>query len=49
LLTAIYAERGRKTPDGTKLARFKGVSDRWIPGLTKRFVNELKDALDALK
>lgn len=49
LLTAIYAERGRKTPDGMKLARFKGVSDRWIPGLTKRFVNELKDSLDALK
>jgi hypothetical protein len=49
LLTAVYAERGRKTPDGTKLARFQRVSDKWIPGLTRRFENELKDALAALK
>jgi hypothetical protein len=48
LIRAIYAERGRKTPDG-KLARFEGVSDRWIPALTKRFENEMKDALETLK
>ncbi len=47
LIRAIYAERGRKTGDG-KLARFKGVSDEWIPGLTRRFENELKDALEML-
>ena len=39
---------GRKTPDG-KLARFKRVSDSWIPGLSKRFVNEKRDALEMLK
>jgi len=44
IIRAIYAERGRKTADG-KLGRFKGVSDDWIPGLTNRFENELKDAL----
>lgn len=48
LIKAVYAERGRKTDDG-KLARFKGVSDKWIPGLTKRFENEQKDALEMLK
>jgi hypothetical protein len=48
LMRAIYAERGRKGADG-KLVRFKGVSDDWIPGLTKRFENELKDALEMLK
>lgn len=48
LLRAIYAERGRKGADG-KLVRFKNVSDDWIPGLTKRFENELKDALEMLK
>ncbi len=48
LMRAIYAERGRKTADG-KLVRFKNVSDDWIPGLTKRFENELKDALEMLK
>ena len=47
LIRAIYAERGRKTADG-KLARFPGVSADWIPGLTKRFENELKDALEML-
>jgi len=47
LIRAIYAERGRKAPDG-KLARFRGVSDDWIPGLTRRFVNEQRDALEAL-
>lgn len=47
-LKAIYAERGRKTTDG-KLVRFKNVSQSWIPGLTKRFDNELRDALAALE
>jgi hypothetical protein len=47
LIKAIYSERGRKTEDG-KLARFKGVSDAWIPGLTKRFESEQKDALEML-
>jgi hypothetical protein len=48
LIRAIYAERGRKNADGT-LARFKNVSPDWIPGLTKRFDSELKDALEMLK
>ena len=39
---------GRKTTDG-KLVRFKNVSASWIPGLTKRFENELRDALKALE
>jgi hypothetical protein len=48
LIRAIYAERGRTTDDG-KLARFRGVSDEWVPGLTKRFRNELSDALQMLE
>jgi hypothetical protein len=48
MIRAIYAERGRKDKDG-KLVRFRGVSDAWIPALTKRFDNELKDALEMLK
>lgn len=48
LIKAVYAERGRKTDDG-KLARFKGVSEKWIPALTKRFESEEKDALEVLK
>lgn len=48
IIRAVYAERGRKDKDG-KLVRFKNVSDAWIPGLTKRFDNELKDALEMLK
>lgn len=48
LIRAIYAERGRKDPNG-KLVRFKGVSDDWVPALTRRFENELKDALEMLK
>lgn len=48
LMRAIYAERGCKGPDG-KLVRFKNVSDDWIPALTKRFENELRDALEMLK
>jgi hypothetical protein len=48
MIRAIYAERGRKDKDG-KLVRFKRVSDDWIPGLTRRFDSELKDALEMLK
>ncbi len=48
IIKAVYAERGRKTEDG-KLARFKGVSEKWIPALTKRFESEQKDALEMLK
>ena len=48
IIRAVYAERGRKDADG-KLARFRRVSDDWIPGLTKRFENEMKDALEMLK
>jgi hypothetical protein len=48
MLRAIYAERGRKDKDG-KLVHFRRVSDDWIPGLTKRFENELRDALEMLK
>jgi len=47
LIRAIYAERGRKTPDG-KLVHFPGVSPDWIPALSKRFDAELKDALKML-
>jgi hypothetical protein len=47
LIRAIYAERGKKSPDG-KLARFKGVGDALIPGLTRRFQNEMRDALKSL-
>jgi hypothetical protein len=48
VIRAVYAERGRKDKDG-KLVRFQRVSDDWIPGLTKRFENEMKDALEMLK
>jgi hypothetical protein len=48
LIRAIYVERGRKTADD-KLARFKGVSEKWIPALVKRFENELADALEMFK
>jgi hypothetical protein len=48
MVRAIYAERGRKDKDG-KLVHFRRVSDDWIPGLTRRFENELKDALGMLK
>jgi len=48
LIRAVYAERGRKDADG-KLVRFKGVSADWVPGLTRRFESELKDALEMLK
>ena len=48
ILRAIYAERGRKDKDG-KLVHFRRVADDWIPALTKRFDNELRDALEMLK
>ena len=47
IIKAVYAERGRKTADG-KLVHFPRVSDAWLPGLTNRFVNECKDALEML-
>ena len=47
LITSVYAERGKATPDG-KLVRFRGVSAEWIPALKKRFENERKDALEML-
>ncbi len=47
IIKAVYAERGRMTADG-KLVRFQKVDDSWIPGLTKRFVNEQADALALL-
>ena len=47
IIKAVYAERGRMTAAG-KLARFQKVDDSWIPGLTKRFVNEQADALAQL-
>ena len=47
IIKAVYAERGRVNTDG-KLARFQRVSDAWIPGLKKRFVNEQADALALL-
>jgi hypothetical protein len=48
IIRAIYAERGRKDSMG-KLVRFRGVSEDWIPALTNRFTNELKDALAMLR
>jgi hypothetical protein len=48
VIRAVYAERGRKAADG-KLARFRRVSDTWIPGLTKRFQQEQADALAMLE
>ena len=47
IIKAVYAERGRMTAAG-KLVRFPKVDDSWIPGLTKRFVNEQADALAQL-
>ena len=48
IIRAVYAERGRKTARG-KLARFARVDDALIPALTRRFENELKDALAMLR
>ena len=44
IIEAVYAERGRANVDGT-LARFRGVSEKWIPALKARFVHEKADAL----
>jgi len=48
ILRAVYAERGRKDKDG-KLVHFRRVADDLIPALSRRFENELKDALEMLK
>ena len=47
LICAIYAERGRKKPDGN-LAYFSKSSPSVQAGVAKRFVNEQKDALAML-
>jgi hypothetical protein len=46
-IEAIYRERGRMDDQG-KLIRFRGVSERWIPALRKRFQQECQDALAML-
>jgi LysM repeat protein len=46
-ITAIYAERGRKRPDGV-LAHFTRASPAVQKGVANRFNNELKDALAML-
>jgi hypothetical protein len=48
LIRAVYAERGRKSADG-KLVHFSGVSPEWIPALSKRLENEVKDAINMLQ
>lgn len=47
LIQAIYAERGRKRPDG-KLAYFSKSSPGVQAGVAKRFKNEERDALTML-
>jgi murein DD-endopeptidase MepM/ murein hydrolase activator NlpD len=47
LICAIYAERGRKKPDGN-LAYFSKSSPSVQAGVAKRFVNEQQDALAML-
>src|SRR5262249_29714316 len=47
LITAIYAERGRRKADGN-LAYFSRSSPSVQAGVAKRFVNEQKDALAML-
>ena len=47
LIRAIYAERGRKKPDGT-LAYFSKSSPNVQAGVANRFKNELQDALAML-
>ena len=49
IISAVYAERGRKRADGT-LARFKRDEDpRVLAGISRRFVNEQADALKMLE
>ena len=47
LICAIYAERGRKKPDGN-LAYFSKSSPSVQSGVSKRFKNEQQDALAML-
>lgn len=47
LICAIYAERGRRKPDGN-LAYFSKSSSSVQTGVANRFKNELKDALSML-
>jgi hypothetical protein len=47
LIRAIYAERGRKGPNGT-LVYFQKNSPNVQKGVANRFVNELQDALAML-
>jgi hypothetical protein len=47
LICAIYAERGRKKPDGN-LAYFSKSSPGVQAGVSKRFKNEEQDALAML-
>lgn len=47
LITAIYGERGKRNAQG-ELAYFSSSSDEFQDGVAKRFVRELKDALDML-
>ncbi len=47
-IEAIYRERGRMDDQG-KLVRFRGVSERWIPALRKRFEKECEDVLAMLE
>lgn len=47
LICAIYAERGRKTPEGS-LAYFSRSSPSVQAGVAKRFQNEQQDALNML-
>jgi hypothetical protein len=48
IIRAIYAERGRKSPDGT-LVRFRSSSPAVQQGVAKRFERELNDALAMLR
>ena len=47
LIVAIYAERGRRDPDGA-LAHFRRNSQRVQESVAQRFVNEQRDALAML-
>ena len=47
IIRAVYAERGRRTSDGI-LVRFRSSSSSVQEGVSKRFENELQDALRML-